>query len=326
MKPLSLDKLISNPVDGLSVLAPLLIEDRQIKETENLENLYKNLIKHISSQNDQELKFLVAKTQKDIGFILKYKSYGIKASIPIGFSLFFLEPREGFKKNKENPIGIDALSSNPGHSFAFVCTYSEWQKKYKGEINSDLDIFKFIPESGDILQIGESGIVHTVFGCVMEEYANISTDVVDRLHDQNKDRSVPDHYNRQYFNKLLKKVVYPLSNNLVSRQGDSFTRAVINWQNHDDISELKILQSSDFEAKRILIPNGKYWNLHTNDNYVSLFLTSGSAKCEYEGRNINLGGYEILFCLPYCNWTIQNTSGDNLEFSMIKINKSVALR
>jgi len=92
MKPLSLDKLISNPVDGLSVLAPLLIEDRQIKETENLENLYKNLIKHISSQNDQELKFLVAKTQKDIGFILKYKSYGIKASIPIGFSLFFLEP------------------------------------------------------------------------------------------------------------------------------------------------------------------------------------------------------------------------------------------
>jgi len=33
--------------------------------------------------------------------------------------------------------------------------------------------------------ISELGVVHTVMGCVLEEYATVSTDMVERLHDQN---------------------------------------------------------------------------------------------------------------------------------------------
>ena len=38
----------------------------------------------------------VAAFQRDIGLLPKYKSYAIKASSPLGYSVFFQEPGQGF--------------------------------------------------------------------------------------------------------------------------------------------------------------------------------------------------------------------------------------
>src|SRR5208337_2502550 len=106
------------------------------------------------------------------------------------------------------------IEVKPG-GFVFLCDYKDWQQVYErrafekwlaGEANPDYDRFKFVPDPGDVFVISELGVVHTVVGCVLEEYATVSTDMVRRLHDQNEGRAIPASFTRANAERALRAI------------------------------------------------------------------------------------------------------------------------
>jgi mannose-6-phosphate isomerase-like protein (cupin superfamily) len=61
--------------------------------------------------------------------------------------------------------------------------------------------------------------VHTVVGCVLEEFATVSTDMVDRLHDQNAGKKIPANFTRAYAEAALLEIEPPSGNRLVKGFG-----------------------------------------------------------------------------------------------------------
>jgi len=338
--------IFDNPTSSLEVFARVLPVDRPIAELERLESLYKKLLKHIAQLNNPELVYLVAKTQKEIGFILKYKPYGIKASTPLGFSIFFLENGEGFSFQRHLDTKTEVfyfIEVRPGKSFAFLCSYPEWEANYRPALFSEwlvkgdmsiFDRFCHNPESGDILKINKIGLVHTVLGCVMEEYANVSTDMVDRLYDQNKDNSIPKKFTREYFQSQLNNIQYPQRNRLVSRNEIGFISQSLEWMLINKIKMLSVAETDTYVAKRVLIPPKESWQFTSNKRFMSAFIGDGSARCELlkqnglmvTGRKLFLDKHDVFLSLPRCNWRISNSSEKELQLSVFEIDEHSSLQ
>jgi hypothetical protein len=72
------------------------------------------------------------------------------------------------------------------------------------------------PTPGDVFVIDKLGVVHTVIGCILEEFATVSTDMVDRLHNQNEGKPIPKNFNRNYAKELIRNISFPIRNRHVS--------------------------------------------------------------------------------------------------------------
>ena len=59
-----------------------------------------------------------------------------------------------------------------------------------------------------------------VIGCVLEEYATVSTDMVDRLHDQNLGKTIPSDFNRRNAEATLREVGSPPQHRMVRGFGE----------------------------------------------------------------------------------------------------------
>ena len=184
-------------IRSLPVLVEFLHQDLPIARTERLEALVKLVLREaLNGPNSGEEARSIARFQKELGFVLKYKSYAIKASAPLGYSIFLQKDGEGFsfQRHVEHKLEVfHILSVKPG-GYVFLCDFEDWKRAYTkdsferwlaGENNPAYDRYKFVPAAGDVFVISTLGIVHTVVGCVLEEFATVSTDMVDRLHDQN---------------------------------------------------------------------------------------------------------------------------------------------
>jgi hypothetical protein len=212
---------------ALPVLAEHLSTDLPIETLEKFEALLKRVLRsNLSGAISGEIARQIALFQKRVGFLFKYKSYTIKAASPLGYSVFTHNPREGFSFQRHVTHKTEAfhiLEVMPG-GYVFICDYDEWVKLYDeesfaawvaGRSDARYDRFRFDPLPGDLFIINELGVVHSVIGCALEEYATVSTDMVDRLHDQNAGRSVPPHFNRAYAGERLGKISYPSASRLV---------------------------------------------------------------------------------------------------------------
>jgi len=165
--------------------------------------------------------------QRDVGLLPKYKSYAIKASSPLGYSVFFQEPGEGFsfQQHRHHKVEIfHVLETRPG-SFALICTLDEWNAAYEehafsrwleGSSNPMYERWRIPLQPGDVICLERTGIVHSVIGCILEEFATVSTDMVDRLHDQNLGAPIPQSYCREQALQLLRTVPSPPTSQSVS--------------------------------------------------------------------------------------------------------------
>lgn len=135
-----------------------------------------------------------------LGFLHKYKVYGVKIALPFGYSLFDLADGAGFSfQVHEQPKleGFHVLRTK-NSSLLFICDRDEWEAEGRSWAvrrfgDGDCGVLPagaLVPLEGDVAAVSETNIVHTVLGCVLEEYASCSVDSVVRLHDQN-DRSDP---------------------------------------------------------------------------------------------------------------------------------------
>src|ERR1019366_3080482 len=102
--------------------------------------------------------------------------------------------------------------------------FADWRRQYEPErfgrwLSGSRDQFfdqrAFRPSPGDVFVISELGVVHTVIGCVLEEYATVSTDMVERLHDQNDGKGIPDSFTRSNAEYVLRAIELPPRNRVV---------------------------------------------------------------------------------------------------------------
>ena len=135
-----------------------------------------------------------------LGFLRKYKSYGIKFSSPFGYSIFTLHDGKGFSVQVHTVAKVEAFHFFAAHdtSFAILSSEADWHAssaEFLSEWSAgvlDDGPLGFRPAAGDVMVIDDLGVVHAVIGCVLEEYATTSNDAVLRLHDQNAaDEVVP---------------------------------------------------------------------------------------------------------------------------------------
>jgi hypothetical protein len=170
-------------VEGVELLAKLLWDD---------------VLRGVSS--DPELIRLAIDFFHEMGFLCKYKSYGVKVASPFGYSLFVLEDGRGFSFQLHAARKLEAfhILETAKSSFVYLSSEAEWYESgareaqdwaEKGYLQPE-SVCAYRPTAGDVIEVGQTQLVHTVVGCVLEEFATCSTDTVVRLFDQNAGQAV----------------------------------------------------------------------------------------------------------------------------------------
>ncbi len=187
--------------DTLGAIGPHLRSDLAIDRIEEMEAILKRCLREKFSKpvDGGDARFL-AQWSQSVGFIMKYKPYGVKCATPFGYSIFLLNPGEGFsfQRHLTRKTEIFHIIQPLEDARVFLCSSEQWERTYDpasfaawlhGKSEPKYDNFSRRPEAGDVYHVDELGVVHTVLGCILEEFATVSTDMVDRLHDQNASRS-----------------------------------------------------------------------------------------------------------------------------------------
>lgn len=129
-----------------------------------------------------------------IGFLYKYKIYGLKMSLPFGYSVFDLKDGEGFSFQIHTEPKLEGfhILRPKSRAFIYIADRSEWNATGRHWASAHFEERNYPappgarrPLEGDVYAIPETSIVHTVLGCILEEYASCSVDSVERLFDQN---------------------------------------------------------------------------------------------------------------------------------------------
>lgn len=214
-------RLRGHGLEVLPVLEPHLVRDLPIDVLERFEEVLKGVLAGALRPGlPAEDARRVAAFQQRLGLLPKYKSYAVKASHPLGYSIFLQNPGEGFSFQRHLTHKVEVfhiLDVHPG-GFVFLSSFEEWRRVYHperfaawlaGAADPDYERFRIPARPGDVFVIGELGIVHTAVGCILEEFATISTDRVDRLHDQNVGRPVPPWFGRPFVAEQLARVRAP---------------------------------------------------------------------------------------------------------------------
>ena len=328
------ERVIERGLEGLPVLKEFLGQDLPINETERLEELLKALLRSVMSRPiggpDSRQ---IAQFQKDLGFILKYKSYAVKAATPVGYSIFLQKEREGFsfQRHVEHKLEVfHILSVQPG-GYIFLCDFADWKRTYErdaferwlnGEPNADYERYRFVPEPGDVFIISELGVVHTVIGCVLEEYATVSTDMVDRLHDQNVGKKIPANFSRAYAEPALWAIEPPASNRLVTGLGEKKFEHI--QPTRVQGGGRVVLCDSFVTAARYVIEPGKETALaHDKTRSVLLRLNSGQGTVSIadstEGTGtlpgLSFARGDLFLIPPGIRYAVRNESREHVAYS-----------
>lgn len=147
---------------------------------------------------DRQSRVRFAKFFLQLGVLPKYKSYGVKYAAPFGYSLFDLQDGGGFSIQLHETAKIEAFHVLGVHPCAFIllCTRTEWDLHGPQMVElwnagrPEESHLAYRPAPGDVVVVENLSTVHTVVGCLVEEFATSSYDVVTRIHDQNVGRKL----------------------------------------------------------------------------------------------------------------------------------------
>lgn len=156
-----------------------------IDQVEAVELLSKQLWDDVlrGSGSDPDLVQLAITFFHRIGFLHKYKSYGVKVASPFGYSLFVLADGKGFSFQVHVSRKLEAfhILKTATSSFVYLSSEAEW---YQSGAQAAQDwaatgtpqpdsVCAYQPSVGDVIEVGQTKLVHTVVGCVLEEFANM---------------------------------------------------------------------------------------------------------------------------------------------------------
>ncbi len=330
----SSEAVIESGLRSLPALGEFLRRDLPIDQTERLEELLKAILRGAMSQPMSGADARkIAEFQKELGFLLKYKSYAIKAATPVGYSIFLQQEREGFSFQRHVVHKLEVfhiLSVKPG-GYIYLCDFADWKRIYEkdsfeswlnGERNPDYERFKFVPEPGDVFIISELGVVHTVIGCVLEEYATVSTDMVDRLHDQNIGRKVPADFTRVNVDPKLRAVNSPRTSRLVTGLGEKqFTELRAAPMQG---GERTVLCDSFVTAVRCRIEPGKEAAFAQDDSRTTLLrinegrgtvVIADAAECRGVPPSLQFERGDLFLIPPGIRYAVRGEKSDGVAYS-----------
>ena len=223
-------ELTSQGIDLLPAISDYFRADANIDKTEAVERVLKSILKVLfQGPLPGSTCRQIALFQNSYRFAYKYKSYAVKAATPLGYSIFLQEAAQGFSFQRHITHKTEVfhiLATRPG-ALVFLCEFEDWQRHYEpqgfqkwicGAKDDFYDQHTFRPRPGDVFIISELGVVHTVMGCILEEFATVSTDMVVRLHDQNLGCPIPPHFTRQYAESEMLGLSVPAESRLVDRR------------------------------------------------------------------------------------------------------------
>ncbi|HXU33643.1 MAG TPA: hypothetical protein VN851_23995 [Thermoanaerobaculia bacterium] len=284
----------------------------------------------------------VAAFQRDVGLLPKYKSYAIKASSPLGYSVFFQEPGQGFsfQQHREHKVEIfHVLDTSPG-AFALICSLEDWTAHYdpqdfsrwlEGSDHPHYEKWRIPLSPGDVLCLERPGIVHTVIGCTLEEFATVSTDMVDRLHDQNAGASIPESYCRDRAQHLLRSTPSPSASQIITSPKE---RRPIERQPFPGGDLTTLGQVPGLRATRIRLEGQRQSPMQkSEDQALVLFASRGDASlllgtAEEFGRQdpppVDLPKGTVAMIPPGMSWKVASLTTD-VEISVHSIPPEVAL-
>lgn len=329
------ESLINSGFDLLDTLKIHLKNTPDKIKLERYENVLKAILNSIckpdlSGENARKIAIL----QKEIGFLYKFKSYTIKCVSPLGYSVFLHEPKQGFsfQIHKEHKIEVFHIQEVMPGGYVFLCTYEDWLKTYDkesfvkwldGEDVPKYDSFKFVPSPGDVFVVNNLNIVHTVIGCIVEEFANISTDNVDRLYDQNSGKPIPETYTVENAYKKLMEVIPAIPKRNIDFQKE--------WEIKPLISEVidgivkTIIVDISFTGIHYIIPNElKTEQLSDPIRHIAIHVWKGDGEIhigdakEWEADtppSIKVTKGDLLFIPANQIYSIKNTSSELLEIT-----------
>ena len=271
----------------LPLLAEHLSKDLPIETLERFEAILKSVLhKNLPGSVSGEVARNVAEFQKDIGLLCKYKSYAIKCASPLGYSIFLQNESEGFSFQRHITHKTEVfhiLDVKPG-GFVFICNFKDWKECYEqdsfsswlaGAADDRYERFRYRPKSGDVFTISELGVVHTVVGCVLEEFATISTDMVDRLHDQNASRAIPTHFDRKFVQDQLAGLSFPDTSRHVNNSASGVHHAEILPQKIKGGWMTPLARTAIIASRYAIEPGQESALLTDEQNATSLYVAGG---------------------------------------------------
>jgi mannose-6-phosphate isomerase-like protein (cupin superfamily) len=220
-------------------LAKQLRADSPIAVLEQFERRLKEVLaRELTAPPDGARIRALASFQRDLGFLLKYKSYAVKAASPLGYSVFLQRPGQGFSFQQHVTHKTEIfyiLDVLPG-GYIFLCDFDAWREIYrretflawlKGAADSRYERFRFVPRPGDVVVIDRLSVVHSVVGCTLAEFATVSTDMVDRLYDQNDGLPIPAEFSRTFAEERIGRLAWPVESSRVTLGASGWSRAKI---------------------------------------------------------------------------------------------------
>lgn len=326
-------------LDELHGLVLVLRQDLLISELEKRESIFKQVVRDLVAEypSDPDVWFAIAKTQQEIGLLCKYKSYGVKACTPLGYAIFLLNEGEGFSFQNHLDFKVELfhiLDVLP-RGYAFISSADEWNEFYREERFKDwfegkdvgeYERFRINPIPGDVIKVDTTGIVHTAIGCILEEYANTSTDMVQRLYDQNAGRKIPEQFSRVFVENGLNELSVPDHSVLVSIDA-THTREQIDAQETDYGRKIVLHDTSDFLAVRTFVAPAKSEQIVCEDRYLSLYITEGEGELRVAEQVLTVKKGDPVLLVSHSSWVLRNTSRDcTLTYSLLGIKQEHALK
>ncbi len=334
--------LVSGGHASIAAVAKYLAAtDDSISATERLEDIVKTILLALLKDGaPAEVAPAIARAQKEIGFFLKYKSYAVKAASPLGYSVFLQRPGEGFsfQRHVAHKVEIFHILEASPDAFVFICTYNQWRSVFEpgrfrrwleGEQDPAFEQFRYRPHPGDVFAIDQLNVVHTVFGCVLEEFATVSTDMVDRLHDQNVGKSVPADLCRAKALSTLRSLpsVEPATYVRATPSGfrrEPITAETASW------GEVRRLSVGPIRARHLVVEPGASIEPEKDaNNAASLFVRSGKGELVFHGEQdhlVSIAAGDLLMIAPDTVWSVSADPSAPMRLSYHGLPLLTALR
>jgi hypothetical protein len=346
VRPGTVERLAADGLEVLPALEPYLASDLPIAALERFEDVWKRILARtlrpgISGADARTL----AAFQQRLGPLLKYKSYAVKAASPLGYSIFLQNPGEGFSFQRHLTHKVEVfhiLDVLPG-GFVFLASFGEWRQVYDpgrfaewlaGAPDPVYERYRIAARPGDVFVIRELGIVHTAVGCVLEEFATVSTDMVDRLHDQNEGRPIPPHFRRPFVLERLAGVRSPESSRRF--EGLSGEGPVVELVPQEIQGGHRVSLFDDFVgASLISIETGRQTSLLGDPNRAaSLYVRGGAGRILLGTRaelaratppSLPLAQGDLLILPPGASYVLVQDGLEALELVLHEIEPGTAL-
>jgi len=326
-------------VEALRADSPIAVLEASEKQLKQI--LQRELARPLDGARIRSL----ASFQQDLGFLLKYKSYAVKAASPLGYSVFLQRPGEGFSFQQHVTHKTEIfyiLDVLPG-GFVFLCDFDDWKRIYDrdsflawmaGAPDSRYERFRFVPEPGDVIVIDRLSVVHSVVGCVLAEFATVSTDMVDRLHDQNEGRPIPPEFTRAFSEAKIRTLAWPETSRQVTFGASGWSRAEIASKPVTGGQQTVFGNDDRFSAAVFRIAPGAQTQTATvSDRATCLHVANGSGRLllgtAEELRHASPPGLDakssdLFLIAPGAHYALVNDSGRPLVVARHEIPPDVA--